>query len=73
MSYADRGTYAMINEVINPTVITTDGEITTGAATASDLDEGLKKITPSLILLAVVSGAALAVGTGAVNKYLWKK
>lgn len=70
MGYADRGMDEMVREIVHPVDIR--DMVGAGEPTES-LGEGLKKVTPALVLLAVVSGAAIAVGSGAVNRYLWKK
>lgn len=50
------------------------GANSVGADTTQEtLGDALKKITPSIVLVGIAMGGAAAIGSGAVNKWLWKK
>lgn len=70
MGYADRGMDEMVNEIMSPVDIR---DMVGAGEPPATLSEGLKQVNLSLILLAVVSGAAIALGSGAVNRWVWKK
>lgn len=69
MGFADRGIDAMVNEIIHPV----DIRDMVGAGEPRTLQEGLSNVTPALVILGIAAGAAAALGSGAVNRFIWKK
>lgn len=71
MDYARKG-LAIMPEILMHSV----DIIQVGAEVVQEgegLTAALKKITPSLIILGIAGGAAMALGSGAVHRYVWKK
>jgi len=50
---------------------TSDG--TDGALTLQDFERGVHQITWTLVLVGLVAGAAAALGSGIVNRYLFRE